>query len=198
MLARPRRRKRKGEYSAIFCDTTCFSASASGTFLLSLTPEILEAKVGMLIVDCYQGLAYRSEKPCQFRSIQYPFRPYGKNSEKESARLLLQKVREIAGTTPVVVTGDFNAEPWDEPSRLSLTRLILCICRTVSHYPSPRITAPPAVFNNFSPAETSQHPIDYIFLHGPWKVLNHANISKPGMADTPDYFAVMSTLVPAN
>lgn len=42
----------------------------------------------------------------------------GKQAREESARLLLNKVLEIAGAMPVVVTGDFNAQPTDAPIRI--------------------------------------------------------------------------------
>ncbi len=43
----------------------------------------------------------------------------GETARRESARLLLRKVAEIAGPQgPVVVTGDFNSTPDSEPYRI--------------------------------------------------------------------------------
>ena len=36
------------------------------------------------------------------------------NTRPSFMTLLLQKVKEIAGSTPAIITGDFNAEPADE------------------------------------------------------------------------------------
>lgn len=193
--------KEKGEYSAIFYDTTRFSASASGTFWLSLTPEIPGSKSWDAAITRIVTWARLTDlkNHVSFVAFNTHFDHMGKTARRESARLLLQKVRELAGTSPVVVTGDFNAEPWDEPIQVILNPsdpLHLQDSKSLSvttHY------GPTGSFNNFSPAETSQYPIDYIFLHGPWKVLNHANISETWNGRyASDHFAVMSTLVPAN
>jgi endonuclease/exonuclease/phosphatase family metal-dependent hydrolase len=47
-------------------------------------------------------------------------------ARRESAKLLLQKVQSIAGKTPSIITGDFNATPSDEPIQILLMIQILC------------------------------------------------------------------------
>src|SRR5688500_10153087 len=97
---------------------------------------------------------------------------------KESARLLIKKVQEIAGKSPALVTGDFNAMPSDEPIKVILNEqdpLHLTDAKTLSdagHY------GPDGTFNAFGPKETSDQPIDYIFTKSGVKVLQHATLSQ--------------------
>jgi len=46
----------------------------------------------------------------------------GKVARRESAKLVLAKVNEIAGKSPAIITGDFNATPDDEPIQIILDK----------------------------------------------------------------------------
>ncbi|MDR0843654.1 MAG: endonuclease/exonuclease/phosphatase family protein [Tannerella sp.] len=53
-------------------------------------------------------------------------------SKKNSATLLLAKVKEIAGNNPVILTGDFNSEPQSEPIQIILNDGAFSDSRAVS------------------------------------------------------------------
>ena len=119
----------------------------------------------------------------------------GKIARRESARLVLQKVKEIAGSTPAVITGDFNAEPTDEPIQVIVDKnnpLHLTDSKELSqtaHY------GPTGTFTGFQNKERNDQPIDYIFLKGNWKVLTHATISQTwGGRFASDHFSVIAEL----
>jgi endonuclease/exonuclease/phosphatase family metal-dependent hydrolase len=109
---------------------------------------------------------------------------------------LLQKIKEIAGSAPVVVTGDFNSTPDDEPVQLILDQsspLRLVDSKRISLQPH---YGPTGTFNGFKEKESDDRPIDYIFLKGKWKVLKHATISQTWDGRfASDHFAVVARLL---
>ena len=109
--------KEKGEYSAIFYDTARLQALQTKTFWLSETPEVPGSKSwDAAITRIVTWIKFRDKKTKKiFFAFNTHFDHIGKIARRESAKLLLQKIKEIAGNTPAVITGDFNAEPADEP-----------------------------------------------------------------------------------
>ncbi|MBN8672631.1 MAG: endonuclease/exonuclease/phosphatase family protein [Chitinophagales bacterium] len=190
--------KTKGEYSAIFYDTTRLQALQSNTFWLSLTPELPGSKSWDAAIT--RIVTWAKFKDRKTKKIFYAFNTHfdhiGKLARKESALLLLQKVKEIAGNTPVVITGDFNAKPTDEPIQVIMDKnnpLHVLDSKELSvtpHY------GPTGTFNGFRSKETDGQPIDYIFLKGKWKVLSHATISQTWEGRfASDHFSVLAELV---
>ena len=54
---------------------------------------------------------------------------------------------------------------------------------------------PSGTFNGFGPKEKDEAPIDYIFVKGPWRVLQHATIAQTwGGRFASDHFAVMAVV----
>ena len=189
--------KTKGEYSAIFYDTTRLKLLGSATFWLSLTPEIPGSKSWDAAITRVATWAkfteVRSKKT--FFVFNTHFDHMGKEARRESARLLKQKVKDIAGNNPVVITGDFNSKPSDDPIKILTDpthkdRFI--DTKTVSltpHY------GPQGTFNAFTPKETDNEPIDFIFLKGKWKVLQHATLSQTWEGRfSSDHFPVFAKL----
>ena len=131
-----------------------------------------------------------------FYAFNTHFDHIGKIARKESATLVLQKVKEIAGNTPAIITGDFNATPNDEPIKVITdpsNSLRLTDSKEVSiskHY------GPTGTFNSFGPKERDDQPIDYIFIRHKWKVLKHATISQSWDGRfASDHFAVLATVL---
>lgn len=189
--------KEKGEYSAIFYDTTRLQALESKTFWLSLTPEIPGSKSwDAAITRIVTWARFRDRRTGKnFFAFNTHFDHIGKEARRESAKLLLQKVASIAGKTPSIITGDFNATPADEPIQIITGKtnpLHLIDTKEISvtpHY------GPSGTFNAFGPKERDDMPIDYIFLKGAWKVLKHATISQTWNGRfASDHFAVLATL----
>lgn len=190
--------KTKGEYSAIFYDTTRLQVLQSNTFWLSLTPEVPGSKSWDAAIT--RIVTWAKFKDRKTKKIFYAFNTHfdhmGKVARKESALLLLQKVKAIAGTTPAVITGDFNAKPTDEPIKVIMDKnnsLHLLDSKDMSATPH---YGPTGTFNGFRSKETDDQPIDYIFLKGKWKVLTHATISQTWEGRfASDHFSVLAELV---
>jgi len=189
--------KTKGEYSAIFYDTIRLKLLGSSTFWLSLKPEVPGSKSWdaaiTRIVTWAKFTDARSKRT--FFVFNTHFDHMGKEARRESARLLKQKVKDIAGNNPVVITGDFNSKPSDDPIKIltdpaDKDRFIDTKAVSVTpHY------GPQGTFNAFTPKETDNEPIDFIFLKGKWKVLQHATLSQTwGGRFSSDHFPVFAKL----
>ena len=189
--------KEKGEYSAIFYDTTRLQALQSATFWLSQTPEVPGSKSwDAAITRLVTWVRFRDRRSGKvFYAFNTHFDHIGQEARRESARLLLQKVAAIAGKTPAIITGDFNAQPADEPVQVLTDRanpLHLTDAKAITAMPH---YGPTGTFNSFGPKERDDQPIDYIFLKGPWKVKKHATLSPSWQGRfASDHFAVLANL----
>ena len=189
--------KTKGEYSAIFYDTTRLKLLGSSTFWLSLTPEIPGSKSWdaaiTRIVTWAKFTDVRTKKT--FFVFNTHFDHIGKEARRESARLFRQKVKDIAGNSPVVITGDFNSKPSDDAIKIltdSTDKDKFTDTKALSLIPH---YGPHGTFNAFSSKETDNEPIDFIFIKGKWKVLQHATLSQTwGGRFSSDHFPVFAKL----
>lgn len=189
--------KEKGEYSALFYDSTRLQLLKTGMFWLSETPDIPGSKSwDAAITRMVTWARFRDRKSKKvFYAFNTHFDHVGQVARRESARIIQRKVQELAGNTPAIITGDFNARPSDEPIQVILDPnepLRLKDAKALSetgHY------GPTGTFNAFRNKETNDEPIDYIFLRGNWKVKKHATISQTwGGRFASDHFAVMAVL----
>lgn len=172
--------KEKGEYSCIFYNTNRLELLASQTFWLSETPAIAGSKSWDAAIT--RIVTWAKFRDRQTKKVFYAFNTHfdhmGRVARRESAKILLKAVDSIAGKTPSLITGDFNAKPTDEPLVIitdSSNPLKLTDSKTLSatgHY------GPIGTFNGFGTKEESNDPIDYIFLKGHWKVWQHATLSQ--------------------
>jgi endonuclease/exonuclease/phosphatase family metal-dependent hydrolase len=172
--------KEKGEYSAIFFDTSRIQLLATKTFWLSPEPEVPGSKGwDAAITRVVTWAKFRDRRTGKdFFAFNTHFDHIGKLARKESARLLIQKVNEIAGKAPVVITGDFNSAPMDEPIQVitdAANPLRLVDARSITKTPH---YGPTGTFNGFTSKETSDNPIDYVFIKNGVKVLKHATFSQ--------------------
>lgn len=188
----------KGEYSAIFYDTTRIRVIASQTFWLSETPTLAGSKSWDAAITRIVTWAKMEDVHTgkSFYTFNTHFDHIGQTARRESAKLLRKTISQLAGDTPAIITGDFNAFPSDEPIRM-LTSMDqsspLIDSKTLSqsgHY------GPAGTFNGFQPKEISDQPIDYIFLNRPMTILQHATLSQTwsGLFSS-DHFPVFVKLV---
>jgi endonuclease/exonuclease/phosphatase family metal-dependent hydrolase len=189
--------KTKGEYSAIFYDTSRLKIIESSTFWLSLTPEVPGSKNWDAAIT--RIVTWAKFKDIASKKTLFVFNTHfdhiGKEARRESARLLKQKVKDIAGKNPVIITGDFNSMPSDEPIRIlvdenDVDRFI--DSKAISDTPH---YGPHGTFNGFGSKERDNDPIDFIFLKGKWKVKQHATLSETWEGRfSSDHFPVFAKL----
>ena len=189
--------KTKGEYSAIFYDVKRLKPLQSGMFWLSQTPQIIGSKGWD--ANLPRMVTWAKFKDLKTAKVFFAFNTHfdhqGPEARRQSAILLLSKVKEIAGANPSVITGDFNASPDSEPIKIitdSKNLLKLTDAKSVSAEPH---YGPVGTFNGFKNKELSDYPIDYIFLKGKWKVQKHATLSQTwGGHFASDHFALLAVL----
>jgi endonuclease/exonuclease/phosphatase family metal-dependent hydrolase len=190
--------KEKGEFSAIFFDTTRLQLLRSQTFWLSETPQVPGSKSWDAAITRLVTWAEFRDKKTQKRFFIFNthFDHIGKVARAESAKLLLRYSAEIAGSIPYIVTGDFNATPDQEPIQLltnTKSPLYLIDTKSVSataHY------GPTGTFNGFQSQETGDLPIDYIFIKNSVKVLKHATLSETWKGRfSSDHFPVLARVI---
>lgn len=102
--------KEAGEHSAIFFRKDRFKLLKSGDFWLSETPDIpgkgWDATCCNRICTWVYLEDVKSKK--QFYAFNVHYDHQGVVARRESSKLILKKINEIAGTKPVMLTGDFN------------------------------------------------------------------------------------------
>ena len=120
----------------------------------------------------------------------------GKLARIQSAALLLQKITLIAGNHPVVVTGDFNAKPEDDPILILTDKNNpehLTDAKTISVLPH---HGPEGTFNGWKINEDPNPLIDYIYIKHQIKVEKHATLAEIwGTRFSSDHFPVIATLI---
>jgi endonuclease/exonuclease/phosphatase family metal-dependent hydrolase len=171
--------KEKGEYSAIFFDTTRIKIIETNTFWLSETPEVPGSKSWDAAITRIVTWAKFSDRASgkKFFVFNTHFDHMGKEARKQSAKIILEKINAIAGGSPVILMGDFNSIPSDDPYKILTSKqngFPLSDTKDISltpHY------GPAGTFNGFTSKEIHDDPIDYIFVRRGMKVLKHATLS---------------------
>lgn len=189
---------KKGEYSAIFIDTTRLRIMTSSTFWLAEDPSSPGAKgwdAAITRIVTWAKLQDRKTRKVFF-VFNTHFDHIGKQARRESARLVLKKVHEIAAKSPAVITGDFNAKPTDEPIQILVDKndpLHLIDSKELSAMPH---YGPTGTFNGFRSKEMDDLPIDHIFIKNGVKVLQHATLSQSWQGRfSSDHFPVFARVV---
>lgn len=158
--------KTAGEYSAVFYRKDKFEPLRSGTFWLSEHPESVGVKGWDAAIERIVTWAVLKDKFTgkEFAFINTHFDHIGQVARRESAKLLLSKVGEIANGLPVIVSGDFNSTPDSEVIKI-LTNANSDNHLTDSRSVANEILGPSWTFHGFGtvPLE-SRTIIDYIFL----------------------------------
>lgn len=163
--------RRAGEHSAIFYRKSRFSALQHGDFWLSPTPDRpsmgWDAKCCKRLVSWVQLRDRHGGKT--FFVFSAHFDHEGIVARRESAKLLVQKIAELAEDDPVICVGDFNATPQAEP--IATMRSALRDAYEVTLEPP---YGPVGTFNGFRLDAPLTDRIDYVFVSPNVKVLRYA------------------------
>lgn len=166
--------KEKGELSPIFYNTNRFKLLKQETFWLSETPEKpskgWDANLPRIVTWGYFKDLKTKKK---FYVFNTHYDHIGQVARAESSKLVMQKIKEIAGTETAILMGDFNATPDSEPIKILLTGLT----NTKNLSLSPHF-GPTNSFSGFENKEKENTEIDHIFVTNPTiKVHQHATLS---------------------
>ena len=183
----------RGEHSAIFYKKDKFNVLDSGNFWLSQTPD----KPGFgwdarnnRICTWLKMKEKGSKKTFYVFNVHYDHR--GVEARKESSKLILAKILSIAGTQPVIFTGDFNGSKQSEwYNTINNSNLLKDALTEVDH---PYINN--GSFNAFQQHNSSNEIIDHIFITKQWKPVRYGIITDTYHGKFPsDHYPVLVELV---
>jgi endonuclease/exonuclease/phosphatase family metal-dependent hydrolase len=189
--------KSAGEYSAIFYDTTRLQPLQSGTFWLSETPDVPGSKSwDAAITRLVTWVRFRDKRGGkEFFAFNTHFDHMGQEARRQSARMLLERIHQMAGNRPVVLTGDFNAKPTDDPIKILTDGAALLQVQDTKALSKQPHYGPDGTFNGWRAKETDNEPIDYIFIRNGVQVLQHATFSQSWQGRfSSDHFPVFAVL----
>ncbi len=191
--------KRKGEYTAVFYDSTRFRILKQSTFWLSETPD----KPGRGWDAAYnRTVTYAKFMDLKSHKTFFFFNTHldneGKTARLESTRLIRRKISEISRGRNTILTGDFNCRPVDPPYRYLTAPVgedspLLFDTKNLSesgHY------GPAGTFTGFDLTAAPSRPIDFIFVGRGIIVKKHATLSDSFDGYLPsDHYPVLTELL---
>lgn len=184
--------KQKGEYSAIFYKEDMFDVLKHSTFWLAENTE--EPTVGWdaaLPRICSWGQFKDKRTGFTFFLFNTHFDHRGEEARKESARLILEKIREIAAGAPVILTGDLNLDQESEAYQTFSQSELL----QDTYDLAPVVYANSGTFNYFGYSEISDQRIDHIFVNDAFQVKRYGVLTDTYFGRYPsDHFPVMVQL----
>ena len=163
--------KKEGEHAAIFYRIDKFELLEHGDFWLSETPE--KPSVGwdaVLPRICTWGHFKYKETGFEFLFFNLHMDHIGVEARREGAKLIVQKVREMCGGEPVIITGDFNVDQNNEIYQTFVTSGLL----KDSYVAAEKRFARNGTFNSFKPDLHTESRIDHIFVSPAFAVRNYA------------------------
>ena len=183
--------KTQGETMAIFFRKARFEKLADGTFWLSETPE--KPGIGW-DAACNRTCTWIRLKDKLSNQTFYFFNTHldhrGKIARESGSKLLLRKISEInKENLPVILTGDFNSTPQDEP--IKIIKDVLMDSREKTE------TAPYGQEGTSGGFDVKAMPriIDYVFVNSKISVLRYGILSDSfGLYYPSDHLPVFTEL----
>jgi endonuclease/exonuclease/phosphatase family metal-dependent hydrolase len=185
--------KEAGEHSAIFYKKNRLKVLQSGDFWLSQTPE--KPSKGWDATCCNRICSWAKFQDLQtkreFFFFSVHFDHEGVEARRQSGRLMVQKIQEIAKNAPVICTGDFNSTP--DTEQIKTMQALLRDAFQVTKQPP---YGPVGTFQGFKLDAPLQDCIDYVFVSKQFDVLNYAVLTDSMRGLYPsDHFPVMVNVV---
>lgn len=189
-----------GEFSAIYYRADRFEPLETGNFWLSKTPGV----PGSVHWDADQtrivswALFRDKANNENFYAFNTHFDHRGVEARVNSAKLIVQKIKEIAGDQPVVLTGDFNTTDDREPYSIITTtdREESDLVLYDGFYHSENGHHGPTSTSNGFEAIRPDRRIDYIFVNDGFKVKYHGVLADVRDGHFPsDHLPVLAEIV---
>ena len=164
--------KETGEYSAVFYRKTVFDALDSGTFWLAENPD----SVGMMGWDAvcvrvatWAKLQHKATGKIVM-AVNTHFDHVGKVARRESALLIIRKIKEIVGDQPAVLTGDFNVTDQSEAYNTIVSNEFVLLD---AHKVAEKTGGASYTFHGFDKVDMEKRSkIDFVFVTPQIKVLH--------------------------
>ncbi|WP_337040530.1 endonuclease/exonuclease/phosphatase family protein [Emticicia sp. 17c] len=162
--------KQAGEHSAIFYRKDRFKVLKSGDFWLSETPD--KPGKGWDATCCNRICSWAKFKDLNTKKDFYFFSVHfdhqGVEARRQSGKLMVKKIQEIAKDAPAICVGDFNSTP--DTEQIKEMQTLLNDAQKVSIMPP---YGPEGTFNAFKFDAPMKDRIDYIFVDKKISVLKY-------------------------
>ncbi|UZT96872.1 endonuclease/exonuclease/phosphatase family protein [Chryseobacterium fluminis] len=184
--------KMKGEFSAIFYDTSRLQVVKSGTFWLSETPDKPSKGWDAALNRICTYAVFRDKKSKkEWMAMNLHFDHIGNVARVKSSELILKKIKELnPDNLPLTLTGDFNLTEDSEPVKILSQNL------EDSFYNSEKLHyGPVGTFTGFNVNEVPKDRIDYIFVKG-FRIKSHRHVNdrRNNLLYPSDHFPVLVDL----
>ena len=165
--------KKKGEFCAIYFDSTRYVLLKNSTFWLSETPDTISVGWDAALERiCTYGLFKDRITKKEFWVFNTHFDHIGVVAREKSSELILKRIDKInRQSLPVVLMGDFNSTPNSPPVKELKTELSDALKISLEKLQGPRGT-----FNGFNEDLPIEKRIDYIFTND-LKVISYTHIN---------------------
>jgi endonuclease/exonuclease/phosphatase family metal-dependent hydrolase len=166
--------KNAGEHSAIYYRTARFDLEQHGDYWLSETPDKPSKGWDAKCCNRIASWAKFHDRVTgnRFFVFNVHFDHQGEVARRESAKLMLSKIKAIAGDSLVICTGDFNSTP--DTEQIQRMKTVLRDAREISAEPP---YGPEGTFNDFKLDSPLPERIDYIFVGPKIEVLKYATLT---------------------
>jgi endonuclease/exonuclease/phosphatase family metal-dependent hydrolase len=192
--------KEKGEYSAIFYKKSKYEVKTQNTFWLSETPNLAGSKSWDAAITRVATFAVLKEKSSgkSFLVLNTHFDHIGKEARKNSVLVIKtymkgflagMSVNENTKELPIIITGDFNSEPTEEPYQLMIDG------KDFELIDSRPDESKAGTFCSFTVNSIRCKTIDYIFHSTRWTTKKYKVITdNDGKYYPSDHLPVITTL----
>ena len=164
----------KGEFCAIYYDTTRYSLKKHSTFWLSETPESISIGWDAALERiCTYGLFKDKESFNEFWVFNTHYDHLGSLAREKSSELIIKKIKKVnIDSLPLILMGDFNSMPGS-----STMKIIESTLNDALKISLKKLQGPVGTFNEFNLNSPIDKRIDYIFTNR-FKVLSYQHINE--------------------
>jgi endonuclease/exonuclease/phosphatase family metal-dependent hydrolase len=185
--------KEAGEHSAIFYKKARLQLLQTGDFWLSQTPD--RPSLGWDAKCCNRICTWAKFKDLQNGQTFYFFSVHfdheGVEARRQSGKLMVQKIQEIAQGTPAICVGDLNSTP--DTEQVKSLQALLGDAYLLTQRPA---YGPVGTFNGFKLDAPLRDRIDYIFVSRGSTVLSYAVLTDSLRGRYPsDHFPVLAEVL---
>jgi endonuclease/exonuclease/phosphatase family metal-dependent hydrolase len=181
-----------GEHSAIFYKQNKFTILKSGNFWMSTITDRPNKGWDAALPRICTWVQFKETKTgFTFYFFNLHMDHIGVVARHESARLVLEKIRQMAGKMPTILTGDFNVDQTSDSYAVINNSGLL----KDSYVLSPVKLAPSNTFNGFDANTAGDKRIDHIFVTKDFKVQRYGILTNTYHGKTPsDHYPVMAVI----
>lgn len=173
--------KTQGEYAPIFYRKDRFEVVDHGDFWLAEKDKMYTPGVKGWDAACERvatwGIFKDKNTGKKFFMLNTHLDHMGPQARHNGAALVVEQAAKLSKGLPVIVTGDFNAQPDDEPIQVLLDKNNSNALQHTRDL-APFTYGPKWTYHDFGRLPIASRTfIDYVMVRGNWNVLSHAVLS---------------------